>query len=132
MRLVFTAAWISPLGFILSLYILSLSVCSALYRGLSSASLASTGKYRVKGLVRNLEKAKEALSSPGGGGDDLEIELEQGDILDETSLGAAMKVRILVLIFMVWLRFGSPGGPGKQGSRFGCGLVVLCKATDSM
>lgn len=47
----------------------------------------------MKGLVRNLEKAKEALSSPGGGGDDLEIELEQGDILDETSLGAAMKVR---------------------------------------
>lgn len=70
------------------------------------ASLASTGKYRVKGLVRNLEKAKEALSpssgaradgdgsSGGGDGDDgLEIELAQGDILDEASLGAAMKVR---------------------------------------
>lgn len=58
-----------------------------------AASLASTGKYRVRGLVRNLEKAKEALSSAGGGaGGDLEIELEQGDILDETSLGAAMKV----------------------------------------
>eukprot|EP00752_Nemacystus_decipiens_P018379 g16488.t1 len=58
---------------------------------LVTQSLASTGKYRVKGLVRNLEKAKEALSSTGSGGDDLEIELEQGDILDETSLGTAMK-----------------------------------------
>lgn len=60
-----------------------------------AASLASTGKYRVRGLVRNLEKAKEALSSAGGDGDgdDLEIELQQGDILDETSLGAAMKAR---------------------------------------
>lgn len=53
-------------------------------------SLASTGKYKVKGLVRNLEKAKEALVSSTGG--DLEIELEQGDILDESSLVAAMKV----------------------------------------
>lgn len=53
-------------------------------------SLASTGKYKVRGLVRNLEKAKEALSSAGDG---LEIELEQGDILDEESLGTAMKVR---------------------------------------
>lgn len=61
---------------------------------LSAASLASTGKYKVRGLVRNLEKAKEALSpGGGGGGDDLEIELKQGDILDEASLGAAMKVR---------------------------------------
>eukprot|EP00903_Cladosiphon_okamuranus_P014601 g13540.t1 len=58
---------------------------------LVTQSLASTGKYRVKGLVRNLEKAKEALSSGGGGVDDLEIELEQGDILDEASLGTAMK-----------------------------------------
>lgn len=56
-----------------------------------AASLASTGKYKVKGLVRNLEKAKEALSSSGGG-DDLEIELAQGDILDESSLGGVMKV----------------------------------------
>lgn len=58
-------------------------------RGLERFSLASTGKYKVKGLVRNLEKAKEALSSARDG---LEIELEQGDILDEESLGAAMKV----------------------------------------
>lgn len=55
-----------------------------------NGSLASTGKYEVKGLVRNLEKAKEALLSSAGGG--LEIELEQGDILDESSLVAAMKV----------------------------------------
>ncbi|CAB1099249.1 unnamed protein product [Ectocarpus sp. CCAP 1310/34] len=56
---------------------------------LVTQSLASTGKYKVKGLVRNLEKAKEALLSSAGGG--LEIELEQGDILDESSLVAAMK-----------------------------------------
>ncbi|CAM9621070.1 unnamed protein product [Pylaiella littoralis] len=55
---------------------------------LVAQSLASTGKYKVKGLVRNLEKAKEALSSVGDG---LEIELEQGNILDEGSLGKAMK-----------------------------------------
>ncbi|CAM9204520.1 unnamed protein product [Ectocarpus sp. 13 AM-2016] len=56
---------------------------------LVTQSLASTGKYKVKGLVRNLEKAKEALLSSAAGG--LEIELEQGDILDESSLVAAMK-----------------------------------------
>ncbi|CAM9648772.1 unnamed protein product [Scytosiphon promiscuus] len=57
---------------------------------LVTQSLASTGKYKVRGLVRNLEKAKEALS-PSAGGGGLEIELQQGDILDETSLGEAMK-----------------------------------------
>lgn len=54
-----------------------------------TGSLASTGKYKVKGLVRNLEKAKNALSAAGDG---LEIELEQGNMLDEESLGTAMKV----------------------------------------
>ncbi|CAM9693569.1 unnamed protein product [Ascophyllum nodosum] len=50
-------------------------------------SLAATGKYKVRGLVRNLEKAREALTEGGH----LGMELEQGNILDEPSLGAAMK-----------------------------------------
>lgn len=52
-----------------------------------NASLATTGKYKVRGLVRSLEKAKEALSGDTG----LEIELQQGDISDEKSLAEAMK-----------------------------------------
>lgn len=52
-----------------------------------NASLATTGKYRVRGLVRSIEKAKEALGEDTG----LEIELQQGDISDEKSLAEAMK-----------------------------------------
>ncbi len=55
-------------------------------------SLASTGKYKVRGLVRNVEKAKEALGLASAD-DGLEIELMQGNISDETSLSSAMKVR---------------------------------------
>lgn len=48
-------------------------------------SLAATGRYRVRGLVRNLEKAREAFSGVDG------VDLEEGNIQDESSLGAAMK-----------------------------------------
>lgn len=53
-------------------------------------SLAATGKYKVRGLVRNIDKAKEALGDEAGSG----VELQRGDILDEESLRPAMKVRI--------------------------------------
>lgn len=56
--------------------------------------MAATGKYKVKGLVRNLEKAKEALAD----GEGLELELVQGNIVDEESLNAAMKV-LLYAVF---------------------------------
>jgi len=55
-------------------------------------SLASTGKYKVRGLVRNVDKAKEALGLSSAD-DGLEIEVMQGNISDEASLGPAMKVR---------------------------------------
>ena len=51
-------------------------------------SLASTGKYKVKALVRNLEKAKEVLAEGLGPN----LELVQGNIVDEDSLNAAMEV----------------------------------------
>lgn len=79
-------------------------------------SLASTGRYKVKGLVRNLEKAKEALLSSAGGG--LEIELEQGDILDESSLVAAMKVTDGVPEIYKERRFAAVTPPSYILSRF--------------
>lgn len=54
-------------------------------------SLAATGRYKVRGLVRNLEKAGASFSGIDG------VELQEGNIKDEASLGAAMKVRKSVL-----------------------------------
>lgn len=51
-------------------------------------SLAATGRYKLRGLVRSLEKAQGALGETKG------LELAEGNILDETSLGNAMKVTI--------------------------------------
>ncbi|CAM9860036.1 unnamed protein product [Sphacelaria rigidula] len=58
---------------------------------LVTESLAATGRYKVRGLVRNLEKAGASFSGIDG------VELQEGNIKDEASLGAAMKVRKSVL-----------------------------------
>lgn len=71
-----------------------LGACGHLDLFLLLQSLAATGRYRVRGLVRNLEKAREAFSGVDG------VDLEEGNIQDESSLGAAMKVSFCFLIYI--------------------------------